>query len=79
MKFTYAPLEGMQDNLTKYGIDFSKGKMVDVDDLTIASKLQQSPYMDVFAEVESEPVKPKRTRRTPEQMKEAKALEDASK
>jgi len=78
MRFTYTPLKGMEDALTKYGIDFSKGEAVDVDDLSIASKLQKSPYMDVYAEVESKPVKTKRTRRTPEQMAEAKALEDAS-
>ena len=80
MKFIYTPCDGMPQELTKYNIDFEAGKSVDVIDLKIASKMQKIPYLSVCVESEVEE-KPKRTRRTAEQIaadKEAEALEDAS-
>ena len=77
MKFIYTPVDGMSEKLTKYDIKFVSGETVEVTDLKKASKLQKIPYMSACLEVEE--VKPKRKRRTPEEMEEARRLESTEK
>ena len=74
MKFIYEKQDNLPDTLNKYDIDFPAGDAVEVTDVNKIAKLQKSPYLSVVAEE----AKPKRTRRTPEQMKAAKEAENVS-
>lgn len=76
MKFIYTPADGMNDTLVKYDISFKAGEPVEVTNLGKAAKMQKIPYFSACVEQEED--KPKRKRRTPAEMAEAKTLEEAN-
>jgi len=76
MKFIYTPAEGMAETLTKYDYFFTEGEPVEVTDLKKASKMQRICYLSVCLETEDEAEKPKRTRRTKEQIEADKLAEE---